>query len=942
MTKNNNTDDVTNDRLIVGEINFSYYFFAILNEIATITKTLDTSLTQMWKNISYLFLYTKEIFSPTDTQINIFIDNISNADNVMIKNSDVRKIIDKYKTEYNESINLTESSDPLNLYDYEINENKIIYTINDGFFGNKQIWPIYHNYLSNLYLPINKFNKLKEDYSMSAILQLIMRYKIFKINYYKLDIEYIDSINPVYEFVSNSLCSNTNNYSTFFYSVDNIFGSGDIFYSDIWSNDKNISTYIIDLVWSSHLLNSFYEKIKLNIEPKSIIILNIPLWRKYILEEKIENEKIYKFRQIKIEYQENVFTGEIKLRKPYICYVFCGNNYNKNIVENVLSYKNYNFDFPYRNKFTDNETRLSLFYQLEKEKYVVLKSSKRVRYTNVKLNNVYNLYVNGEYLYFCLDDIHKYSLYYLSDLFNDECRAICKFDNNISPLDYFSLHKYDIVNRIVNKGLDINPNNIREQIFLLSKECSTHNPLLIKYFIDKYKAKRILDFSSGWGDRLIGALLADVDYYLGVDPNECLHKNYKKMIQLFRPNKTDNYQTRISAFEQYNLDESMNGTFDLVYTSPPYFDYENYVDKNTRNNTQSMESFKSEESWLNKFLYRSLDKCISAIKFDGHIVLYISQKHDKSYVEKMFYWLKNKKNIYYIGNIFKSNMKMEKIHPIYIFNKSKDIPVNLYNPPIRISSYTIKNKLLNVIRDDLLIGGTKTRASVLYLKQFLENNPKIKTLVYTGASNGYGQVAVARSLDLLKSSIKFLIYSQNTKLNYVGKIKSIVTSLYPNTTYVNVNMGSKEIWKIINDLISKKNSSTFEIPFGLGDDVFKNIFKQSLKSVLHDYVKVIKRLWIVGGSSTIFQVLYDILPNTKFHLVQVGKKILLDNNYYSDSVSRVKLYVSSYKLYEDIKQTDMNIPYPTVPSYDGKIWEFFDDFENGDFIWNVAGIHNKI
>ena len=55
----------------------------------------------------------------------------------------------------------------------------------------------------------------------------------------------------------------------------------------------------------------------------------------------------------------------------------------------------------------------------------------------------------------------------------------------------------------------------------MTKECSTHNPLIIKYFIRKFAARRVLDFSSGWGDRLIGALTSDIDLYVGVDPNEC-------------------------------------------------------------------------------------------------------------------------------------------------------------------------------------------------------------------------------------------------------------------------------------------------------------------------------------------------------------------------------------------------------------------------------------
>jgi hypothetical protein len=58
-----------------------------------------------------------------------------------------------------------------------------------------------------------------------------------------------------------------------------------------------------------------------------------------------------------------------------------------------------------------------------------------------------------------------------------------------------------------------------------------------------------------------------------------------------------------------------------------------------------------------------------------------------------------------------------------------------------------------------------------------------------------------------------------------------------------------------------------------------------------------------------------------------------------DHLARTTVYKSSYALYQDVKET---LPYPTLPSYDGKIWEFKKDFRDGDYIWNVAGIHKNL
>ncbi len=55
-----------------------------------------------------------------------------------------------------------------------------------------------------------------------------------------------------------------------------------------------------------------------------------------------------------------------------------------------------------------------------------------------------------------------------------------------------------------------------------------------------YKPTRVLDFCSGWGDRLAGVSAANVPFYIGIDSNNDLVKPYKEMIttkinSLYRP-----------------------------------------------------------------------------------------------------------------------------------------------------------------------------------------------------------------------------------------------------------------------------------------------------------------------------------------------------------------------------------------------------------------------
>ena len=71
----------------------------------------------------------------------------------------------------------------------------------------------------------------------------------------------------------------------------------------------------------------------------------------------------------------------------------------------------------------------------------------------------------------------------------------------------------------------------REDIRLNTKECTTFCCTILRCLIKELKSKKILDFSSGWGDRLIGAMtcVSRIKYYCGIDPNKKLHKGYSNM-----------------------------------------------------------------------------------------------------------------------------------------------------------------------------------------------------------------------------------------------------------------------------------------------------------------------------------------------------------------------------------------------------------------------------
>lgn len=93
------------------------------------------------------------------------------------------------------------------------------------------------------------------------------------------------------------------------------------------------------------------------------------------------------------------------------------------------------------------------------------------------------------------------------------------------------------------------------------------------YLYKKYNATKVLDFTAGWGGRMLGAINLNIEY-TGIDTNTNLKKGYDELLELFKTNNHNNKYKMIwdSAL---NVDFSKLD-YDFVLTSPPYEDIELY------------------------------------------------------------------------------------------------------------------------------------------------------------------------------------------------------------------------------------------------------------------------------------------------------------------------------------------------------------------------------
>ena len=100
----------------------------------------------------------------------------------------------------------------------------------------------------------------------------------------------------------------------------------------------------------------------------------------------------------------------------------------------------------------------------------------------------------------------------------------------------------------------------------------------------------------------------------------------------------DNYKIRAEKFETATFKPEEEGSFDLVFTSPPYFQLEIYSDQPT----QSDKQYKTEEEWLKGFMFKSIENINKLLKIDGYFVLIIQNYKSTNYVERIHLHIKKK------------------------------------------------------------------------------------------------------------------------------------------------------------------------------------------------------------------------------------------------------------------------------------------------------------
>lgn len=175
-------------------------------------------------------------------------------------------------------------------------------------------------------------------------------------------------------------------------------------------------------------------------------------------------------------------------------------------------------------------------------------------------------------------------------------------------------------------------------------------PLTAKWIYENYTSHiqqdeplHIYDPSAGWGGRILGAMSSRKNiHYIGTDPNtdnmipelgisryqyvadfyndRCLTDFSDEFLKFFEPSVEPNtyhiFQDGSELIKDNKDFQQYKGKLDLVFTSPPYFNREQY----SEDESQSFKAYGQYDEWRTNFLIPTLTTAFNYLKPDRYIL----------------------------------------------------------------------------------------------------------------------------------------------------------------------------------------------------------------------------------------------------------------------------------------------------------------------------------
>lgn len=328
---------------------------------------------------------------------------------------------------------------------------------------------------------------------------------------------------------------------------------------------------------------------------------------------------------------------------PYVEWKKLTNSHTKEQIRCALAQyiHQYNVEFPY--KEISPHVVCTTFHKLQK--YNTTPYQTNYTDSKIKYKHSYNKNPLG-----VIEKTHKFNN--ISDYYQQRNRLNCSSIHQDSPveiwndIDKLSKMNWHFWRDGVLEGNDICASTFRSAFRLGAYTATQFKPNVAKFIYSYHNVQNVLDMSCGWGDRLAGFYAtSNTALYVGCDPNPDTYAQYKQQCQDYE--RFLGYAATLKETADYfecigsktvkiwnkpaeDIDWTQyTDTFDIMFSSPPYFCTERYGSSSSKVSEQSWYRYTTFESWRDDFFFPTL-RCIwNTIKQDGWMMVNIIDPNSK-------------------------------------------------------------------------------------------------------------------------------------------------------------------------------------------------------------------------------------------------------------------------------------------------------------------------
>jgi hypothetical protein len=230
------------------------------------------------------------------------------------------------------------------------------------------------------------------------------------------------------------------------------------------------------------------------------------------------------------------------------------------------------------------------------------------------------------------------------------------------------------------------------------------------------------------------------------------------------------------------------------------------------------------------------------------------------------------------------------------------------NPTIEL--HQAGAKTIKVVRDDLLVGGTK-QAAIMSIIDGMQSHE----LVYASPRQGYAQIAVAAACKAVGKRAVLFVAASNQLHDRTRKAQQLGSQIHQ-VPFGYLSVVQSRARKYCADHGAEL------LPFGLNQPAMIEAIAARALSLS---ITPPQEVWSVAGSGTLQKGLQMAWPDAAFFAVQIGKQ---------PDAGKAQIIVAPERYEQSAK---IKPPFPSCDNYDAKAWQFIvKSASDGALFWNVA------